>query len=310
MSSKIVLPAAIVAALLMTPVSGEAATVAMSGSDAFGASSFNAGTNWTGGGAPSAGNDYVTNDFRMRTPADGNSYTFGGDSLTVNNTNGLNGGLMYKGAGNTGVLTINNLILDGGRIHHQNGVGDLFQLAGAINVVSDSSIHAKQGNIEISAPISGAGNLLIPATDAPAENNRYVTLLGDNSYTGSIDVAGRFRLGDAGSLVFDIGAAGVNNSIAGTGTAEFNGAFNFALSGASTTIGDSWNIASVANQTFGDTFTVTGFNSVQGGAAWSDGTYLFDEATGVLSVIPEPTSGLMAVGGIVFAFGASRVRRG
>jgi hypothetical protein len=296
---------ALVLALMPVPPA-HAALVTLTGSDGFGTSSFNSagtcpGGCWSDGMAPQAGNDYITNENRMRTPADGNSYSFAGDSLTVNNTNALNGGLMYKGTGNAGILTINNLILNGGRVHHQNGLGDLFRLAGNINVLSNSTIHAKQGNIDITADISGSGNLDIPVTDASGENNRYVTLLAANSgYSGSITVPGRFRLGDGGGLTFDIGPSGVNNSVSGTGTAAFNGIFSFDLTGASSNPGDSWTIASVANQSFGATFSVSGFAAA--GDVWVSGVYRFDEATGILAVIPEPGSLLlMALGGLAIA---------
>ena len=181
---------------LALPMGSSAASIALTNSDAFNASSFNAKLNWNSDSAPVAGNDYITGEsFRLRTPANGSSFTFGGDSLTINGTNAANGGLMYKGTGNTGVLTINNLILAGGWLHHQNGLGDLFQLAGGINVVADSTIWAKQGNIDISSVIGGGANLTIQPTDATAEDNRYVTLLGNNSaFTGKIIMGGLARL--------------------------------------------------------------------------------------------------------------------
>ncbi|MAT71775.1 MAG: hypothetical protein CMJ58_19885, partial [Planctomycetaceae bacterium] len=172
--------------------STQAATVALVAEDGFGTSSFNTGLNWADGLAPSAGNDYITNDFRVRTPADGGSYTFGGDSLTVNNTNGYSWGLMYKGTGNTGVITVDNLILDGGQISHANGTGDLFQLDGAITVNSPSEIYAKQGNIDVLADVSGSGDLAILATDDNGDaTQRIVTLYGASTLTGNIDVSGK-----------------------------------------------------------------------------------------------------------------------
>lgn len=285
---------------------GHAATVTLTASDAFGASSFNSGLNWSDTTAPTAGNDYVLNDFRMRTPADGNSHTFGGDSLTVNSTNGANGGLMYKGTGNTGVITVANLILAGGWLHHQNGVGDLWQLDGNINVTADSTIWAKQGNINVLADLGGSGNISIPQSDAFAEDNRYVNFIGSNTgYTGNIDATGRFRLSDGGGLTFSIGTNGTNNSVSGAGIAVFDGVFRFDLSGASNTLGDSWAVASVATQSFGETFSVEGF--AESNDVWTTGVYQFDEGTGVLSVVPEPGSVLLAAIGTMLC--ALRGRR-
>ena len=172
-----------------------AASVTMTNSDTVGNSSFNSGLNWDSGAAPSAGNDYITGDFILRTPADGSSHTFGGNSLTVSNVTGYPRGLLYKGTGATGVITINDLRIDGAYVSHANGVGDVFQLAGSINVVSDSTIYAKQGEIYISAPISGSGSLTIPQSDAYGEDRRYVTLLTNNPlFTGKIYAVGKLRI--------------------------------------------------------------------------------------------------------------------
>ncbi len=276
--------AALLASLALPAVS-HAATVTLSDSDALGTSSFNTGLNWSDGLAPSAGNDYVTGDFRVRTPGDGNSHTFAGDSLTVNNTNGYSQGLMYKGTGDTGVITIPNLIFDGGQISHANGLGDFFVLDGAINVLSTSEFYAKQGSIEVLADISGVGDLTILASDVPGDTEtRVVTLQGDNSgFTGNIDVAGVMILGGAGSLDFAIGAdTVVDHMLLGTGTAILDGSFDFDLTGASTTNGDSWQIVDVATQTYGATFSVNGFSQV--GSVWTDGGYTYDTTTGTLSV--------------------------
>jgi hypothetical protein len=275
---------------ILLNVQAHAANVTLNASDAFGASSFNSAGNWSNAAAPSAGNAYFLGENRLRTPADGNSYTFEGDSLTItpNVTTAANGGFMYKGTGNTGVLTVNNLILAGGMIHHQNGAGDLLQLAGNVNVTADSTIWAKQGSINISAPISGTSNLSILQTDAPGETAaRFVNLAGANSFTGNIDVAGKLGLAMTGTLAFNIGSSGVNNGISGTGIAAFDGTFNFNLSGASSTLGDSWAITSVATQTFGDNFSVNGFTEYVNGV-WFKDSYQFNESTGLLSVAPLP----------------------
>jgi hypothetical protein len=173
--------------------------------------------------------------------------------------------------------------------------------------VSNSTIWAKQGNIDVLADVSGSANLSIPVTDASGEDNRYVSLFNTNSgYTGSIDVAGRFQLEDNGGLTFVIGASGVNNGVSGSGTALFDGDFTFDLSGASAAPGDSWTIASVANQTFGATFSVVGFS--ESADVWTSGAYQFDESTGVLSVVPEPTSVALIFVGVAVAVTGSRRR--
>ncbi len=171
-------------AVALMPLVAAAANISLTNSDAFGNSSFNTAGFWNNGSAPSAGNDYFTGEFRMRTPGNGNSYTFGGDSLTINSTGGLNGGLMYKGTGNTGILTINNLILDGGWIHHQNGSGDICRIAGNITVLSPSRIDTKQGPIFIDATLNGSGTITNASIDNHANNYTTTYSANNSGFTG------------------------------------------------------------------------------------------------------------------------------
>ncbi|MDD3277154.1 MAG: hypothetical protein PHP93_08910, partial [Kiritimatiellales bacterium] len=69
------------------------------------------------------------------------------------------------------------------------------------------------------------------------------------------------------------------------------GSFNFNLDAADLTLDNIWSIIDVAslNETFTDTFSVTGFAEESAGV-WTNGVDLvFSETTGVLSVIPEPS---------------------
>jgi fibronectin-binding autotransporter adhesin len=183
------------AALAALPLAASAAAVTMTASDGIGSSSFNTAGFWNNAAAPSAGNDYFSGNFVLRTPASGSSFTFAGDSLTINNTGPYSQGFLYKGTGAAGIITVNNLILSGGRISHAQGIGDVFNLAGNLNVVTTGEIYAKQGNITILANLSGAGTLTVSQADAPTEDNRYVNLLGNNSaFTGKLAVAGRVRV--------------------------------------------------------------------------------------------------------------------
>lgn len=297
--------AAVVTGALGVTTAG-AVDVTLVADDGFGASSFNSGLNWDDSTAPGVGNDYFTADFRVRTPADGGSHTFGGDSLTVNNTNGYSQGLMYKGTGSTGVITVDNLLLDGGQISHANGLGDLFQLDGNVTVTNGAStIYAKQGNIDLLAAVHGSADLTILQPDDFGSDNRYVTFYnGANDFTGDLINDGRVRLASGGQLHFDVDGAGVNNGVTGSGIADYLGAFDFDLTGASTTTGDSWAISDVATQSYGASFSVNGFTEYAD--IWIASTgggnyYKFEEATGVLSVsdVPEPASlALLGLGGL------------
>jgi autotransporter-associated beta strand protein len=120
------------------------------------------------------------------------------------------------------------------------------------------------------------------------------TFGGQNTYTGNTTVtAGTLTFGDTSELRFRIGASGVNNAILGTGTINLNGMLVFDLSGAGTTVGDSWSIVDVGslNESYGGSFSVS---STEGAFSETDGvwsisengqTYEFSQATGVLTVI-------------------------
>ena len=255
-------------------------TVTLTTADLVNTSSFNTALHWSNGAAPSAGNDYVVNIQRLRTPATTGAYTFAGNSLTIGTSTGT---LSYKTLGSN-VITINNLILAGGLIDHLQGSVETFTLAGTLAVTGTGSrISATQGPVNITAPISGSGDLIFNGGTATYRT----TISGTNTHTGNITVNGRITAAPGSSLRFVIGANGVNNTISGAGTATFNGSFDIDLSGASSTAGDSWTLVNAATLTedFGTTFTIPGF--VESNNVWFSptGNYAFSEATGVLSVV-------------------------
>ncbi len=135
-----------------------------------------------------------------------------------------------------------------------------------------------------------------------------LTLGGVNTYTGNTTVsAGTLLLADNAQLEFSIGADGVNNGILGTGILTVDGDFSFDLSGAGTTLGDSWNIVDVGalTETFGSTFSVVGFTRQGGGTGagiWEGNansvTYQFDTSVGTLSVVPEPATWVILATGL------------
>ena len=127
------------------------------------------------------------------------------------------------------------------------------------------------------------------------------TLAGQNTYTGNTTVsAGTLTLADTSMSTFRIGDNNENNAILGTGTINLDGMFFFDLTSASTNAGDFWNIVAVGlNESYGSTFNV---NSTLGtftedAGVWSltdNGlTWEFSQSTGILTVIPEPTTALL-----------------
>jgi hypothetical protein len=257
-----------------------AETVTLTATDALNTSSFNTALHWSNGAAPSAGNDYVVNIPRLRTPATTGAYTFAGDSLTIGTSAG---NMSYKTVGSN-TITVNNLILSGGLIDHLQGSTETFTLAGAMSVTGTGSrISATQGPVNITAPISGSGELIFNG----GTGSYRTTISGTNTHTGNIIVNGLITAAAESSMKFVIGASGVNNTISGAGTAAFNGTFNIDLTGASQNPGDSWTLVNAATlvESFGATFTIPGF--VESNNVWisQTGNYAFSEASGVLSVV-------------------------
>jgi hypothetical protein len=279
---------------LLLQVTVQAAIVTLTNADALNSSSFNAPGGWSNGLAPTNGNDYAVSILRLRTPVSSGGFVFGGDSLSITGANGV---MSYKGSGTIGVITVSNLVLNGGSLDHLSSASDVFRLAGNLNIAGNSSIYAKQGPIIIQAMISGTGTITNPGADVAASILSISN--GLNTFKGSIINNGRFQLLDTANLNFVIGASNVNNSVSGAGAATtFNGRFVFDLSGASTASGARWTIASAAGQTFGSTFSVDGFTRVGSGpgpGVWqaiAKGVqYSFDSSTGVLQIAFADTDG-------------------
>ena len=91
----------------------------------------------------------------MRTPADGNPYTFGGHSLTLQSPTTTTYSIIYKGSANN-VYTINNLTNSGGLIRSGGGSGDTYTLAGNfMYVAAPSTMLADQSPFVIKLTVAG-----------------------------------------------------------------------------------------------------------------------------------------------------------
>lgn len=270
------------------------ADVPLLAGDALGFSSFNSNginpavtpSGWTGALAPAAGNRYLVAVEQLRTPADANGYVFAGDTLVLN----PGGGLSYKGTGTTGVQTIADLQLAGGTLRHLNSSADIFAIAGHITVSGTGSvIRARQGPINVQSVVSGTGDLKIDAAD----NAYYTTFSAANTYTGNLTVAtGAYLSLAAGSgYTFVKGGSGEFNSITGTGTALFDGAFNIDLTGVAAGGGEAYTLvdATTLAETFGANFQVTGWTETNGIWVSPTGDFQFSEATGVLASVEPDT---------------------
>ncbi|MEO5913844.1 MAG: autotransporter-associated beta strand repeat-containing protein [Luteolibacter sp.] len=149
--------------------------------DPVGQNSFDVAGRWSDGLAPSGAKSYETFGFRLRTPADGTSRTFAGQSLVMNG-----GSLTWKGTANS-TSTINNFTLGGTDAEILNAGSGTWTLAGTMNVQSpEVTVRAANGPINLSASLSGSGALM--------HLNNTVTLSGNNTaFTGRTVVGdGRF----------------------------------------------------------------------------------------------------------------------
>jgi hypothetical protein len=295
------------------------AQVTLNANDALGASSFNSAGGWSDAAAPSAGKTYSTQGYLLRSPTTAGSYIFAGDSLTVGGGSGggafssstaNNNALIFKVSGIS--LTVNNLILDGSQIRDGNGDGQYAILNGNISVTANGGSFIAQDTNIINSAISGIGPIYIGNNGSGSAARVIVFTSGLSTYAGNIlmDSGGngannsRLTFTAVSIMNYIIGDSGVNNNISGAGTVIFGGDFNFDLSGAGTTVGDSWNIVdSSVVATYDPTFSVNGFT--QNGALWSGSAngidYQFDTTDGRLSVAPAPEPSTLALCGMGLA---------
>jgi len=170
-------------------------------------------------------------------------------------------------------------------------------------------------SISFNLDISGSGSLNLAAGTSGTGT---LVLGGINSYSGNTTVVsgGTVSLLDDARLTFYIGANGVNNSISGAGAVLLDGDFDFDLTGADLTNGNSWNIVNVGTlaEVFGPTFTVLGFTELNDVWTKSDGPnqWTFSEGTGMLelTVVPEPCTFTLGLLGGLGLWGAFWRRQG
>ncbi|MEO5917827.1 MAG: LamG-like jellyroll fold domain-containing protein [Luteolibacter sp.] len=285
-------PGAVAALLtLALAATGHSAQVTLTTGNGVGTSGFNGPTGWSSGAAPTVGSDYTVAVQFLRTPPDAVSYTFVGDSLSLN----AGGGMIYKGTGTAAILTINNFILNGGFIRSGSSFADVMHIAGGLTVNgTGSSILADQSAFVFDSVLTGTGAL---ATQS-AGGGFNITFNGASTYTGNLtasttQAAARTILSGTSHWKFLIGASGVNNTITGAGNITFDGTFDIDLSTAGNTVGNSWNLVNVSTlvETFGATFNIPGFTENNNVWTSTSGKYQFSETTGVLSRITADTDG-------------------
>ena len=284
--------ASLILALLCPGPAALGANISLLADDALNTTSLTGATNWSNGLLPANTNDYFNAARALRTPINANGvFVFAGNSLTItgvgNQSAATSEALMFKGSGASGLITISNLTINGGELRNASGSADVFNLAGnLLTVGSAGMVVHMQGPIFVNSPVAGSGEIKVLSG---AGTLHFASAA--NAFTGDITLVtasqSRFTLDAGANLLFVIGASNVNNSISGSGVAVFNGVFQFDLSGAGTTLGDQWSIATVPGQTFGGSFSVAGFTNIA--TKWEINTngafYSFDTASGLLRVV-------------------------
>jgi autotransporter-associated beta strand protein len=255
--------------------------------------SFTAAGSWSNGAAPNSANNYIVSRNSLLSPLGPTATTFAGNSLTLGA-----GGVLGIQTDNGTVTTIPTLILNGGTV--RNTLVASFPLlevvAGASFVATSTSTFDAFGtSLEVTAPISGPGGLIInPGFSSKAT----VILTAANTYTGNTTVhIGTLQLGAGGSLPSSAAITLVNGSSSAFQLGDTAAAVNQTLSslaGSGTVVGGNANVSTLtinnsapdtflgvlggthANQnnlalvmTGSSTLTLSGFNTYTGGTTVS-----------------------------------------
>ncbi len=264
------------------------------------------GNVWSNGEAASGTHDYINDAFTLRTPT--SSSTFSGKSLKLTTGDGTQGSLLLKPNGANRVFTIDNLILDGGKITHgQPGITNAF-IAGAITLTADSFYSATGSDYRratISASVSGSSvfnidlgtsdDLLISSTSNSFDGEWRVTQA-DSGSTTDFFATGNGSLGNADVTIGSGIKFDVDYDIASsTKTLDLNGLMILDQD-------HTFGIVQINGDTLGaGTYSFTDLNTAYD-------AFFEDGGTGSLTVVPEPSVYALLSGMLAFVCIAMRRR--
>jgi hypothetical protein len=167
--------------------------------------------------------------------------------------------------------------------------------------LSTTSSRTGSDALVFSNVISGTGSV----TTGGVGNTR---LTAANTYTGNTTVGAgtNLSLTSTSEIRFTLQNANASNQVLGSGTANFAGLFRLDISGFTGATG-SWNLVNVATLT--ETFDAATFNLAfvggptftnEGGGLYTSGDWSFSTGTGVLTVVPEPSTWILITCGLLF----------
>ena len=119
----------------------------------------------------------------------GNSFTFVGESLTVNNNNGINGGLLYKGSGTTGITRFKQLNINGGR--RSSTAKEYLR-----PVMKRGNLRVETGVLASRIVVENVRDTDMELLDYALEQFSLKPVLGAHSARGCGELAGTFRFFD------------------------------------------------------------------------------------------------------------------
>ncbi len=293
-----------------------------------GSNSYSAGTTLTAGTLSLGSNTALGSGALLLNAASGTSVVLTADtssarslanSVTVNNT----GTTTFGVDGTRGKLTFGNLSATQAGIMEVRADVSFANISGTANIVKTGA-----GALEFTGTRSGSGSITVNAgtllingtssgTPGAVNINAGGTLAGAGTIGGDVTIGGTFGPGNSpGTMVFNDDLTFLGTSVsnfevtgftsglydlalggAGSQTVSFDGTLNIFVSGGATGTIKLFDFE-IYSGAF-DTVNITGLGGGQ--------TASFDDLTGTLSVVPEPSTMALVLG--AGAFGLSALRR-
>lgn len=267
-------------AVLLIPALAQAGNVTMTANDGFGASSLTGAGKWSDLLAPHAGANYFSSTYYIRTPPDsGNvTYTFAGDSLTLQQPASGNARSLMVKSGNNDTFVINNLTNAFGGILENGGAGNEVEtFTGNLwTIAANSAVMGDQGSVIIGYPLSGADGIILTNGGGNANG---ITYNGNNSaFTGKFYITKANFGNGGGNTTMKLNAA---NSLPGNPSVSTPDQF---LIESGCTLQDNIGLT-MNNANGGITLRGTGSSTINAAATTTISEPITDKTNGIVSSV-------------------------